>query len=138
MAAALAGRRLAGSGIRAVSRGLDAVDGGPASPGALTVMAEMGLSLAAHRSRLLLPGDLRQASLVLTMTGGQRGRVTALGTGFRVFALAAFAGEEGDIPDPYLGDLAVYRQCARELDRLVNKALERALGGPDFSLPGRE
>jgi protein-tyrosine-phosphatase len=88
------------------------------------------------------PADLRQASLVLTMTGRQAERVAAGyppgAAGARIFTLAAFAGEQGDIADPYLGDLAAYRQCARQLDRLVGKALARFLALPDFFPPGRE
>ena len=138
MAAALAGRRLEGTGVHAASRGLDALEGSPASPGALAAMAGMGLSLAGHRSRRVTLSDLRQASLVLAMTGSQAGRLALLAPFARVFTLAGFAGEQGDIADPYLGDLAAYRQCARELDGLVGKAVTRLLAGPDFFPSGRE
>jgi protein-tyrosine-phosphatase len=42
-------------------------DGAPPDPVAVTVMAGYGIEIAAHRSRLVRPDDLAQASLVLTM-----------------------------------------------------------------------
>ncbi|HUW64770.1 MAG TPA: low molecular weight protein arginine phosphatase [Spirochaetia bacterium] len=142
MAAAMAGRylALAGSPVPVASAGVDACAGRAASALAVTVMEQMGLSLAGHRACRVTPGDLRQADLVLAMEGWQLGVLAALdpSAARRSFTLTAFTGEPGDVSDPFGGDLAVYRQCARELDRLVGKALTRYLDGPDFSLSGRE
>ena len=43
----------------------------------------------------------------------------------KVFSLKEFAGEEGDVLDPYGGPPAVYERTAQELEGLVRAVLER-------------
>ena len=73
MATALLGAELAGrgeSGIEVRSAGL--LGGGVAPPEeAIEAMQDLGMDIAAHRSREVSSADLIEASLVLTMTGQQ-------------------------------------------------------------------
>lgn len=142
MAAALAARRLAAAGSKATvsSAGVNAVSGRVASHHATVVMGEMGLSLAAHRSRRVTGFDLYHADVVLTMEEWQLTRLVELDPFpvARVCTLAVFTGGYGDVSDPYGGDLETYRRCAMELDNLVDKAVSLYLAGPDFPPLGRE
>ena len=68
MGAPLLARRLTRLGVTVPVRSAGMLgDGAPPDPVAVTVMAGYGIEIAAHRSRLVRPDDLAQASLVLTM-----------------------------------------------------------------------
>lgn len=131
MAEALARSYLTNRGlngeVEVASRGLFALEGSLASPHAAAVMEEMGLDLTSHRARRLLGEDVEEASLVLAMTEKHKELIRDLAPeqAAKVFTLAEYAGEGGDIPDPYGGTLEDYRQCAHDLKRLVEAALER-------------
>ena len=118
--------------LRVGSAGTGAWDGAPASEGAYLVGLEAGLDLSAHRARLLTPGLVQSARLILTMSGQHRDRVAALGGADRVHTLGAYAGHSGragDISDPYGGDLDGYRRTLRELEVLVDGAVDRMTAG---------
>ncbi len=128
-------RALAPGGIEASSAGVAASPGSPAMPQAVEVMKEMGLDLSGHRARQVEPEMLQEADLILTMTG--RHKDAALGISpssrNRVFTLKEFVGggvtEDTDIPDPFGGSLEVYRRCARELEELLSRLVDRLGAG---------
>jgi len=110
------------------SAGTGAWDGAPASEGAYLVGLEHDLDLSAHRARLLTRDLLRHADLVLTMSRHHRARVQELAPAIRVFLLGEYAGRSGadvEVPDPFGGDLDVYRQTYGELEELVRVAAGR-------------
>ena len=43
----------------------------------------------------------------------------------KVFTLCEYAGVEGDISDPYGGDVAEYEECAQKLWELLQKVAEK-------------
>ena len=68
MAAALLARRLSGLGVTARVRSAGMLRGGdPPLPEVVSVMAEYGIDIAAHRSRVACAADLASADLVLAM-----------------------------------------------------------------------
>lgn len=93
------------------SAGVWTDSGQPALPAAVQIARKMGFSLRSHRSRLVDPKLLSQASLIIVMEGGQR---EALLVEFphlekRVFLLSEVAtGIAYDIPDLFdeIGHLA--------------------------------
>ncbi|HHT01877.1 MAG TPA: threonylcarbamoyl-AMP synthase [Firmicutes bacterium] len=106
------------------SAGVAAVPGDLATPGAVAAMETRGLSLAEHRAQALGAGT---PDLVLTMTGGQRQRVRANFPALaeRTFTLREYLGQgDLDVVDPFGGDMAVYRACADELERLCGQLVE--------------
>jgi len=110
------------------SAGTGAWDGAPASEGAYLVGLERGLDLSGHRARLLTREVVEQADLILTMARHHRARVQELGGEGRVFVLGEYAGrppEEGEVSDPFGGDLDVYRQTCAELEQLVAAVADR-------------
>lgn len=105
--------------VRVTSAGL-AADGSPAANNAVAVMDEFGLDISRHRSRQLTKELCDSADLIAVMTedhavllhmlfGVDRDRVRVLGNG---------------IPDPYGGDMTIYRRTRDALTTAVSALLE--------------
>ena len=114
------------SDAEAVSAGVHAWPGMPASDAAVLVAAEFEVDLATHRARTL--DDIKdQVDWVLTMTEEQRRLVLAERPDWsdRVELLTEAAGESGDIDDPLGESTAAYRVLAERLLELERKAWRR-------------
>ncbi|HHI81440.1 MAG TPA: hypothetical protein ENK02_15875 [Planctomycetes bacterium] len=110
------------------SAGISAQPGMPASPRAIEAMAELGLDLSYHRSRFAHPTLLVRASRIYCM--GQRHldlvRQSLEGMGGSLEEDARpprLLRPEGDIPDPFGGDLGLYVET-REALRASIEGLE--------------
>ena len=92
-------------------------------------MMKRGLDISSHTSRELLADYIQVADVILTMTGSHKRNVLRLFPQVwqKVFTLAEFAGEEGDIDDPFGGDDEVYGMCAAQLASWVDKSWEKIL-----------
>jgi protein-tyrosine-phosphatase len=127
--------RRAGGRVLVRSGGIanNARDGMIPSLDARIVLREDGILLAEdamtstdlRRHRDLIAG----AHLILTMTAQQK---EMLGTyeearGRPVFTLKEFAGEEGDIGDPFDQGEERYRACRDEIKRCLTKGVDRLL-----------
>ncbi|MGI6099934.1 MAG: L-threonylcarbamoyladenylate synthase [Kiritimatiellia bacterium] len=116
MAEALMRARLpSGSRWRVGSAGTMAADGLSASSLARQALAEEGIMLAGHRSRLVTPQLVREAELVVVM---ERHHFDDIITCYptardKVFLLGSFTPQEDGrgIADPVGGTLMHYRQC---------------------------
>lgn len=110
-----------------LSAGVGAWDGSPASKGAQLAMRELNVDLSVHRSRQLAAEYIEAADLILTMTERHRQQVVAAypAAADKIFTLAAFAGENKDIADPYGGDLTEYRSCAAAIRELLERSWEK-------------
>ncbi len=109
------------------SAGTAALPNAGATEQAIAVMEEMGIDLREHKATLLTPELVKEADLVLTMTGAHKEQVKRLipGAEEKVFTLAEFAGAGTDILDPLGGPVAVYRQCAADLRYLIGLTLDK-------------
>ena len=131
MAEVLMQREAAARGIaplEVTSAGTGAWDGAPASEGAYLVALEHGLDLSAHRARLLTRDLVERSDVILAMAEHHLERVHELGGADRAHLLGVFGGRapaEADVPDPFGGDLEVYRQTFGELEELIRVALGR-------------
>lgn len=113
-------------GIHAISRGLIVLFPEPANPKAETVLKAHNLLLEEHTATQLVSDDIDYNTLVLAMTQSQKNNIIAdFGWEEHVFTIKEFAGEEGDVNDPYGGDLMDYEACFAELARLVKKTIIR-------------
>ena len=134
MAEALMREALAARGIPHVavaSAGTGAWDGAPASEGAYLVGLENGLDLSEHRARLLTREMVRDADLILVMSGHHVARVAELGGEHKAHLLGQYAGREpgrAEVSDPYGADLASYRATLGELQELIGNVVSRVAG----------
>jgi protein-tyrosine-phosphatase len=110
------------------SAGTGAWDGAPASEGAYLVGLEKGLDLSAHRARLLTPEVADSADLILTMSRSHRQRALAVAPEEKVHVLGEYAGlsgEAAEVPDPFGGDIADYRDTFHRLETMLDAVVER-------------
>ena len=112
------------STMKVISRGLVVLFGEPINPKAEVVLGKHELELVNHISKGLKAADLDEDTLILTMTASQKRKVLEeypqVG---EVYTIKEFAGEIGDVVDPYGGSLIDYEECYIELARLVKKAV---------------
>ena len=109
------------TGLAALSAGMYASDGLPASGNAVTAAAELGADITSHRSRMLTPELAREAKYLVCMTGAHYDRLCEL---FPDCADKIFTLLPEDISDPFGGDLATYRRSAAEIDKGVQAVIE--------------
>ena len=114
--------------VFAVSGGVGAPEGQPASENAVKVMRNMGIDISPHRARQV-SGDLMMADLILTMTKGHKAYILDQfpETRDRVFLLDEYVkgGVGEDIQDPFGGDEHIYRMVAEQIKAKLGKVLER-------------
>jgi protein-tyrosine-phosphatase len=103
----------------------------PASEGAYLVGLEHGLDLSEHRARLLTREMVREADLILVMSGHHLARVAELGGEDKVHLLGWYAGRDAarsEVTDPFGADLASYRTTFSELKELIGVVVSRVAG----------
>lgn len=101
-------------GVAVASAGLAAWGGGPASGHAVETAAALGGDLRGHESQPLTEALVRQADVILTMTGGHRAALLAQfpEAGGRVEMLSP---DRRDVLDPIGGSLETYRDCGLQI-----------------------
>lgn len=111
------------------SRGLIVLFPEPCNPKASMVLSNHNLELSeSYRSRQLKPKDMTDYTLILTMTQSQKTRIIEeFGNHNNIYTISEFAGEEGDVIDPYGGDLLDYESCFVNLHRLVKKTVYKVI-----------
>lgn len=104
------------------SAGVFAGEGECASDNAVEALKQYSIDLSGHRTQPVTEDLLKQSDLILTMTEGHKKLIEPLASG-KVFTLLEYAGEDGDISDPFGGDLEEYGETAKEIyDALVDIA----------------
>ena len=104
------------------SAGIFAEPGDKASENAVKAMEDMGIDISEHRTQPVTKALLDKADIVLTMTEGQK-RIISPMAGDKVYTLTEYAGNDGDISDPYGGDIEEYKETAQEIyDAIVDIA----------------
>jgi protein-tyrosine phosphatase len=114
---------------RVDSAGTWAIPGQPAALEAQQVIAQRGLDLSTHRSRMVSYELLRRFQLVLTMEAGQKEAILVEFPDFkdRVFMLSEMAGEIEAVQDPVGGTVIDFERSAGKIDAWITKGLERIL-----------
>ncbi len=104
------------------SAGIFAHEGEGASENAVAALRKMNIDLTGHRTQPITEDLIKSCDLILTMTEGHKKLLEPL-AGDKVHTLLEYVGSEGDISDPYGGDLEEYEETAREIyDALVDVA----------------
>lgn len=112
------------SETKVISRGLVVLFSEPLNPKADVVLKKHDLELNNHVSKGLKAVDIEDNTIILTMTASQKKKVIEQYPEVRdVYTIKEFAGELGDVVDPYGGTLMDYEECYIELGRLVKKTL---------------
>ena len=138
MAAALLQNKInsasAGTAYSVASAGLAAWPGQPASPEAVLVMGQRGLSLADHRAQQVDFDQIAASRIVLTMTRAHKEALLRLfpAAEDKIFTLAEYTGGQVDVADPIGGTLQEYHTCADQLTKLIERAWDKI-----FQLAGK-
>lgn len=112
------------SEMKIISRGLVVLFSEPLNPKAEIVLKKHDLELGNHVAKGLKASDMDENTLVLTMTASQKKKVMELYPELKdIYTIKEFAGEIGDVVDPYGGTLMDYEECYIELGRLVKKTV---------------
>ncbi len=108
--------------LQVSSAGASAFPGSPASPNAVKVLAERGIDMADHRSQPLTLDLTRKANHIFTMTAAHQAAVLSIDptAGDRVTCLSP----DGDIEDPFGGDVEDYARCAERIETALRKRLQ--------------
>lgn len=131
-------------GWEADSAGTLAFEGQGASPNAIEVAREDGVDISRHRSRPVSAELLREADLILTMTGEQkrdilRGYPEAAEKLFTLKEFGGCGGGDGDIRDPYGSAKEEYRRVYGEIKQCVEAVADKLSreGAVDMVMGGR-
>jgi protein-tyrosine phosphatase len=112
------------SDIKVISRGLVVLFSEPINPKTEIILKKHDLELGNHVAKGLKASDIDESTIILTMTANQKKKVMELYPEAKdVYAIKEFAGEIGDVVDPYGGTLMEYEECYIELGRLVKKTV---------------
>src|SRR3954447_7715195 len=114
--------------VEVKSAGIYAANGSEASAHAKQVLNDNQVPHN-HRSQLLTAEAVEWADLILTMTSSHKFAIQQQfpHAVMKVFTLKEYTGEtaQHDVVDPYGGSLAVYEETYHELDKLIDKAIEK-------------
>lgn len=119
--------------IEVVSAGIAAIKGSAASPNAIEVMADIGIDISFHKARPFSAELAENSEYILTMTSGHKQVLIHMFPFIKgkVFTLAEFSGVGGeDVSDPFGQSADVYRQCAGEISKMIELALQKILTDP--------
>ncbi len=112
------------------SRGLVVLFPEPVNPKAETVLATHGMLIENYTTKQFRKEEVDEETLILTMTIAQKRR---LATDFFIndnaYTIKEFAGEHGDVTDPYGQNTPAYEACFSELFTLMHKVIYRLLYG---------
>ncbi len=104
------------------SAGVFAGIGESASDEAIKAMSERGIDLTGHRTKPLTDELINMADIILTMTKAHKQLILRYAPD-KIQTLLEYAGKDGDIPDPFGGDLEEYEEtAARIYDALTDIA----------------
>jgi len=113
---------------KVVSRGLVVLFSEPINPKAEIVLNKHDLDSNNHVAKGLKVSDIDENTLILTMTANQKKKVMENFSAAKdVYTIKEYAGENGDVVDPYGGTLVEYEECYIELARLVKKTVYKLL-----------
>lgn len=114
--------------IKALSAGISVFPGSKTSLNSAAVLKEnINLDISSRSSVQLTPYLIEQVSLVLTMTARIRDilRDTNESSSNKIYSLNEYIGIEGDICDPYGGNIDVYRKTYADLRSSILVLIEK-------------
>jgi protein-tyrosine phosphatase len=110
--------------IYAISAGVAAYGGDPASPGAQQVIKKYKASLDKHQSNQLTKELVDQADLILTM-GSRHKHVIMSQWPVAGNKVQMISPDGSEIADPFGGPIEIYARCAEQLDQCTDYWIDR-------------
>lgn len=112
------------------SAGVYAYEGDPASFEARNIIKQYGLDLSRHYARTLDDEAVRNAFIILTMTGNHKRMLLevypeAADKAFTLKEFAGYSSNNRDIVDPFGYGAEVYQACAEELESVLHKIMDK-------------
>jgi protein-tyrosine-phosphatase len=108
----------------AVSAGIYAAAGSPASPNAIAAMNDLQIEMKGHRSQPVTNELAQKADLIAVMTAAHRFELLQdfPEVGNKVFLIKSFGTSKvpADISDPFGGSLNIYKKTRDEIDRALS------------------
>lgn len=103
-----------------------------ASENAIKVMKEVyNIDISTHIPKQLTDVDVLESDLVLCMSEDRANflKMIYAKEASKIYSLKAFLELEGDVSDPYSGDLEIYKASANEIEHLIKLLVEKIRGG---------
>ncbi|MBE7016341.1 MAG: low molecular weight protein arginine phosphatase [Ruminococcaceae bacterium] len=110
--------------VRIESAGLFANEGDSASPEAIVAMKKYDVDLLSHHAQMIDSELIEKSDLILTMTAAHK-MVMMPSAPDKTYTLCEYAELDGDIEDPYGGDVEDYEICAEELYNALIKVADK-------------
>jgi len=117
--------QLGSVGAQALSAGIFAFQGMPATPEAIDVMNTMGIDLTRHYSQPLSPELIHQADVLYCMTPVHRSAVIHMSP--TAEDKIQMLVPDGEVSDPIGSGLSGYQQCAKLIQHQVTQRLKEQL-----------
>ncbi len=111
------------SDVKASSSGISVSHPRGAAKNAILAAKEYNGDLENHISSQLTVEELNEYKIVLTMTSSQKEMLRPYVDRSNLMTLSEFAGEEGDVYDPYGGSEALYKETAEQIYRYIIKGI---------------
>ena len=116
--------------IEVYSAGTFAENGDYPTVEAIEAMEEYGVDLKLHRATNIRKSNIAEMDLVLCATTNHKNMVLQLYPNLvgQVYTMKEYVGETADginISDPWGYDLAVYRKCAAEIEKITQKIVDK-------------
>ena len=111
--------------IEIASGGMNAFEGDGANQNAICVLEEYGVDISSHKAKNVDAATIADADVILTMTNAHKEMLLYLFGGAaeeKTYTLMEYIGSEGDINDPYGGDIEVYKNCAKQIYKALGEA----------------
>lgn len=114
--------------VNVISGGINANEGERVSENAAQAVLEYGADIRNHTAKNIDANTVSEADIILTMTNSHKDMLLYLfggGAEEKTYTLLEYTGDDGDISDPYGGDIFVYKNCAKQIYEAVKKAKEK-------------
>lgn len=112
--------------IEAESKGTVVLFVEPANQKAVAIAKSRGIDIENHKTKLLDSQDFGEKVLVLVMT--EKIKVSIYNDfeeAINVYKIKEFIDEQGDVRDPYGGDLQAYGEFFDEMEQTVEKVINK-------------
>ena len=113
--------------VEICSGGMNANEGSRANANAILALEKYGVDISGHVSKNVDAQTIADADVILTMTAAHKEMLLYLFGGAaeeKTYTLLEYAGLDGDIDDPYGGDIDVYEKCAWEINNALLNVYE--------------